>query len=423
MNWIAEYPALLLAALWLVAFLESFALLGILVPGIVLLFSLSALANHIGIGPMAILIAGGSGALFGDLISFLIGFRLKNRLYQWPWVARHKNWIQHGEWFFNRWGWLSVIIGRFLGPLRPVIPMVAGTLGMPGRVFVPLSAVTALFWAPAYLLPGYYTGELSQLWVLQPLGTRALIVYALTAMAATGGALAIYHHSHPERLHGLGWLTRDQADRWPISALLLVSVTTMAFMVLWGFSPLTQDLLFLDCSLSWYGAELWLAATTLTNSPLVFLEFGLIALWLVLSGQFRLAFMAVFSFCALVITSSQFAGHYLVADQVTAFFELTLLVFLLGFLANLINNPKHGLRRWPIYFAASQLMVLAVAGQLSVGRLTLSSCGLALFIALFFNGLLRVWWRIRNLPVTDRTPSALLIELLLLNLSFLLLAS
>jgi hypothetical protein len=133
--------------------------------------------------------------------------------------------------------------------------------------------------------------------------------------------------------------------------------------------------------------------------------------------------MAVFSFCALVITSSQFAGHYLVADQVTAFFELTLLVFLLGFLANLINNPKHGLRRWPIYFAASQLMVLAVAGQLSVGRLTLSSCGLALFIALFFNGLLRVWWRIRNLPVTDRTPSALLIELLLLNLSFLLLAS
>jgi membrane protein DedA with SNARE-associated domain len=50
MNWIAEYPALLLAALWLVAFLESFALLGILVPGIVLLFSLSALANHIGIG-------------------------------------------------------------------------------------------------------------------------------------------------------------------------------------------------------------------------------------------------------------------------------------------------------------------------------------------------------------------------------------
>ena len=87
MNWIAEYPALLLTALWLVAFLESFALLGILVPGIVLLFSLSALANHIGIGPLALLIAGGTGALCGDLISFFIGFRLKNRLYQWSWVA------------------------------------------------------------------------------------------------------------------------------------------------------------------------------------------------------------------------------------------------------------------------------------------------------------------------------------------------
>jgi len=423
MNWIAEYPALLLTALWLVAFLESFALLGILVPGIVLLFSLSALANHIGIGPLALLIAGGTGALCGDLISFFIGFRLKNRLYQWSWVARHKNWIQHGEWFFHRWGWLSVIIARFLGPLRPVIPMIAGTLGMPGRLFAPLSAVTALAWAPAYLLPGYYTGELSQLWILQPLGTRALIVYALTTMVATGGALVIYHHTHPERLHGLGWLTREQADRWPISALLLLGVTTAAFMALWALSPLSQDSLFLDYSVSWHGADLWLAATALTNSSLVYLEFGMIAIWLALSGQVRLAFMAVSGFCILVITSSRFARHYLVADQVEAFFELSLLTFFLGFLANLINNPKHGLRRWPVYFATSQLILLALAGQLSAGRLTLSSCGLALFMALFFNGLLRVWWRTRDLPVTGRTPNALLIELFLLNLSVLLLAS
>jgi hypothetical protein len=125
----------------------------------------------------------------------------------------------------------------------------------------------------------------------------------------------------------------------------------------------------------------------------------------------------------LVITGRQFAGHYLAADQVEAFFELTLLVFILGFLANMVNNSKHGLRRWPVYFAASQLMLLALAGQLSAGRLTLSSCGLALFMALFFNGLLRVWWRTRDLPVTGRTPNALLIELFLLNLSVLLLAS
>ena len=422
MNWIAEYPALLLTALWLVAFLESFALLGILVPGVVLLFSLSALANHVGIGPVTLLVTGGTGALVGDLISFFIGFRLKDRLYQWPWVARHRNWIQHGEWFFHRWGWLSVIIARFLGPLRPVIPMIAGTLGMPARVFAPLSAVTALAWAPAYLLPGYYTGELSQLWILQPLGTRALIVYALTTAATTGGALAIYHHTHPERLHGLGWLTRDQADRWPISALLLLSVTTTAFLALWAMSPLSQDSLFLDHSVSWHGAELWLAATALSNSSLIYLEFGLIALWLALSGQVRLAIMAVSSFCVLVITSRQFASHYLVADQVEAFFELSLLIFLLGFLANLINNPKHGLQRWPVYFATSQLMLLALADQLSAGRLTLSSCGLALFMALCFNAVLRVWWRTRDLPSTDRRPTALLIEILLLNLSFLLLA-
>ena len=425
MNWIAESPALLLTVIWLVAFLESFALLGILVPGVVLLFSLSALANHIGIGPVALLVAGGSGALMGDLSSFFIGFRLKNRLYQWSWISRHKAWIRQGEWFFHRWGWLSVIIGRFLGPLRPIIPMVAGTLGMPVRVFAPLCTLTALFWAPAYLLPGYYTGELSHLWTLQPLGNRALIIYALTAMAAAIGALAIYHHAHPERLHGRGWLTRDQADRWPISALLLLSVTAIAFGVLWALSPLHQDVLFLDWSANWRSqrsAEFWLAATALSNGSLLYVQFGLIGFWLLLTGQARLALVATITFCTLALVSSQFTGHYLLPAQAAAFFELSLFIFTLGFLANLINNPKHGLRRWPVYFAVSQVMLLAVVDQLWAGRLTLSACGLALFMALFFNSLLKVWWRLQHLPAKNRTLNALLIELLLLNLAILLLA-
>ncbi|WP_320821730.1 DedA family protein [Reinekea sp.] len=425
MNWIAESPALLLAVVWLVAFLESFALLGILVPGVVLLFSLSALAYHSGISPLALLVAGGSGALVGDLVSFFIGFRLKNRLYHWSWIARHEVWIRQGEWFFHRWGWLSVIIGRFLGPLRPVIPMVAGTLGMPGRIFTPLCALTALFWAPIYLLPGYYTGELSHLWTLQPLGTRALIIYALTAMAAASGALAIYHHGHPERLHGWGWLTRDQADRWPIPALFLLTLTAVAFSALWALSPLPQDVLFLDWSVTWrnqHSAELWQAATALSDASLLYLEFGLIGCWLVLTGQARLALLATLTFCTLALASSQFTRHYLMAGQAQAFFELTLLVFSAGFLANLINNSKHGLKRWPVYFAASQLMLLAVVDQLWAGRLTLSACGLALCMALFFNSLLKVCWRLQHLPVQNRTLYALLIELLLLNLAILLLA-
>jgi undecaprenyl-diphosphatase len=425
MDWIAESPALLLAVVWLVAFLESFALLGILVPGVVLLFSLSALAYHSGIGPPALLVAGGSGALAGDLVSFYIGFRLKNRLYQWSWIARHEAWIRQGEWLFQRWGWLSVMIGRFLGPLRPVIPMVAGTLGMPGRLFAPLSAATALVWAPVYLLPGYYTGELSQLWTVQPLGNRALIIYALTAMAAASSALALYHHAHPERLHSWGWLTRNQADQWPISALVLLGVTTLAFSALWALSPMPQDTLLLDWSVNWRNqpsAGFWEAVSALTNSVVLCLEFGLISLWLCLSGQVRLVFIATILFSTLALASSQFAEHYLIDGQASAFFELTLFVFISGFLANLINHPKHGLRRWPVYFSASQVMLLVIVGQLWSGRLSLSSCGLALFMALFFNSLLKICWLPAHLPVKTRTLNALLIELLLVNLGILLIA-
>ena len=64
MDWIADYPLILLLAVSLVAFLESFALLGILIPGVVLLFSLAALANTAMISPYSLLLFGAIGGFF-----------------------------------------------------------------------------------------------------------------------------------------------------------------------------------------------------------------------------------------------------------------------------------------------------------------------------------------------------------------------
>jgi len=418
MNWMTESPFILLLVIALVAFLESFALLGILVPGVVLLFSLAALANTAGISPFSLMVSGGIGALIGDFTSFFIGLKLKHHLLEWRWFARHKSWIDQGEWFIHRWGWLSVILGRFLGPLRPVIPLVSGTLGMPAKQFLPLSALTVVFWAPAYLLPGFYTGEISELWQLQPLSTRSLSMYALTAVAIAGTTLAIYHHTHPEQMHLKGWLTRHQADRWPIPSLTLTFISLIAFLVLWLLSPLDQDLVFLDWSVEWKSqniTKLWHAVASLTNASIVYLEFILLVFWLFLSSRIALAFISTIAFSMLTLTSTLFSVHFLNEVQASAFLEISTFTFTTGFLANLVNSRKHGLRRWPVYLVASQVMVVGIISHLWEGSLMLSACGLALFLALLFNGVLRAAWQGLHLPLKTWNAHTILILILLIN--------
>lgn len=57
--------------------------------------------------------------------------------------------------FFYRYGFLSVLIGRFLGPLRCFVPTVAGVMGMPEWRFQLANIISAVLWVPALLAPGY----------------------------------------------------------------------------------------------------------------------------------------------------------------------------------------------------------------------------------------------------------------------------
>jgi membrane protein DedA with SNARE-associated domain len=57
--------------------------------------------------------------------------------------------------FFYRYGFLAVLIGRFLGPVRSVIPTVAGAMGMPQVRFQLANVLSAAAWMPALLAPGY----------------------------------------------------------------------------------------------------------------------------------------------------------------------------------------------------------------------------------------------------------------------------
>lgn len=152
-------------AIWLipltavVAFIESLAFAGIVVPGVALLFAIASAAGQQNFNIYWLLSAAYAGAVTGDLLSFWLGrYAAPFVESRWP-LKQHPEWITRGHEFFQRYGSYSVVLGRFIGPIRPVIPFVAGTLGMPARRFILFNLLSALVWAPVYILPGYLLGS------------------------------------------------------------------------------------------------------------------------------------------------------------------------------------------------------------------------------------------------------------------------
>ncbi|RMN09962.1 PAP2 super protein/DedA protein, partial [Pseudomonas savastanoi pv. glycinea] len=50
------------------------------------------------------------------------------------------------------------MVGRFIGPLRPMLPMIAGMCDMPLPRFAAVSVLAAAGWSIAYLMPGWAAG-------------------------------------------------------------------------------------------------------------------------------------------------------------------------------------------------------------------------------------------------------------------------
>ena len=53
------------------------------------------------------------------------------------------------------------LIGRFVGPVRALVPLVAGMLGFKPLRFTIANVASAILWAPVYMLPGFILGAAS----------------------------------------------------------------------------------------------------------------------------------------------------------------------------------------------------------------------------------------------------------------------
>lgn len=157
-QWILAHQQHAWWVIFLIAFVESMVILGILVPGLPLMLMLGSLIATGALSPWLVIFWCVIGAVVGDGLSFWIGKHYKYHvLERWP-LKNHPDWITRGEYFFERWGGASILFGRFFGPLRATVPVLAGILGMNQARFTAWNILSALIWAPSYLAPGFILG-------------------------------------------------------------------------------------------------------------------------------------------------------------------------------------------------------------------------------------------------------------------------
>ncbi|MFM0468644.1 bifunctional DedA family/phosphatase PAP2 family protein [Paraburkholderia strydomiana] len=158
LHQLAGHPEWMLTVVFFAAFLESVAAIGTFVPGSTAMFLAGALTGTGSLSLGWVLAWAIVGAIAGDGLSFWLGSRYKKRIVKlWP-FSRHPEVLEAGYRFFDKHGAKSVVLARFVGPLRAIVPVVAGMLGMSPVRFYAMNVLSALLWAPAHILPGVVFG-------------------------------------------------------------------------------------------------------------------------------------------------------------------------------------------------------------------------------------------------------------------------
>lgn len=150
------------------AFGESLAFISLVLPFWGLLVAIGALIGTDGPEFFLIWVAASIGAALGDWLSYWLGYYFHDRLAtMWP-LSRHPDLLPRGHEFFEKYGAWAIVLGRFSGPFRAAVPLVAGAAQMNRRTFQIANWSSAFLWAFVLLVFGDAIGRIitfaSTLW-------------------------------------------------------------------------------------------------------------------------------------------------------------------------------------------------------------------------------------------------------------------
>ena len=141
-----------------IIFVETGLLLGFFLPGDSLLFSAGLVAAarddiNIAFLVLAVFLA----AFIGDQVGYIIGRKVGR-----PYLEKHKSprmqrMLARSERFYEKYGWWSVVIARYIPWVRTFVPPIAGAVKMNYYKFLSANALGAFLWGVGITLAGFYS--------------------------------------------------------------------------------------------------------------------------------------------------------------------------------------------------------------------------------------------------------------------------
>lgn len=147
------------AVIGLLAFGEAAAFVGLFLPGETALLLGGVLAATGRVSLPVLLVVAAAAAVLGDSVGYEVGrrggsplrrSRLGRRIGEQRWTRAER--------FVLRRGGPAVLLGRWVGVLRALVPALAGMTGMPYRRFLVWNLAGGVTWATTVVLAGYATG-------------------------------------------------------------------------------------------------------------------------------------------------------------------------------------------------------------------------------------------------------------------------
>jgi membrane protein DedA with SNARE-associated domain/membrane-associated phospholipid phosphatase len=200
---LGKWTYLLVGAL---AFLETGAFVGFIAPGETAVIVGGLVAGQGQISLFVLIAIVWACAVLGDLTSFTLGRRLGR-----GWLLRHgerlkitEERLQTVEGFFERRGGATILVGRFIGFVRPLAPFLAGAARMPLRRFLPYDVLGAGAWTATFATLGYVFWQSFD--KLTTYVSRGLFAFGTVVVVLGGLVWLVQLRRSPER--------RAQVRRW-----------------------------------------------------------------------------------------------------------------------------------------------------------------------------------------------------------------
>lgn len=178
-----EYGHWLYGLLFLVIFAETGLVVFPFLPGDSILFISGTVVASADLDVhmlVAILVC---AAILGDTVNYSVGHYIGPKVFDKPdsrWFKQAH--LRRTQAFYEKYGGVTIIIGRFVPIIRTFAPFLAGVAGMSYRRFLSFNVIGAVAWITSLVYAGYLFGNIP--WVKQHLTLIVLAIVVVSLMPA-----------------------------------------------------------------------------------------------------------------------------------------------------------------------------------------------------------------------------------------------